>query len=64
MSRREVIGSAVAGALASGSAVFTFWLLGTYSQVCERDIVGTAITVWCAVVIRIMLWAEKKGEEE
>ena len=44
--------------LATAAAAFTFWWLGKYSTICERDIVGTAITVWCAVVIRIMLWAE------
>ena len=32
--------------------------LGKYSVICERDIIGTAITVWCAVLIRVLMWAE------
>lgn len=60
----ETTGAAVlAPILATAAAIFAFWWLGKYSLLNERDIVGTAITVWCAVVIRIMLWAEKKGEE-
>ena len=55
----ETTGAGVlAPIVATASAAFTFWWLGEYSTICERDIVGTAITVWCAVLIRIMLWAE------
>ena len=55
----ETTGAAVlAPILATAAAIFAFWWLGKYSTICERDIVGTTITVWCAVVIRIMLWAE------
>lgn len=53
----------IAPIIATAAAIFAFWWLGKYSLLNERDIVGTTITVWCAVVIRIMLWAEK-GEEE
>ncbi len=48
----------IAPIVATATAAFTFWWLGRYSLLNERDIVGTTITVWCAVVIRIMLWAE------
>lgn len=48
----------IAPIVATAAAIFAFWWLGKYSLLNERDIVGTAITVWCAVVIRIMLWAE------
>ena len=55
----ETTGAAVlAPIVASAAAIFAFWWLGKYSLLNERDIVGTTITVWCAVVIRIMLWAE------
>ena len=55
----ETTGAAVlAPIVATAAAIFAFWWLGKYSLLNERDIVGTAITVWCAVVIRIMLWAE------
>lgn len=55
----ETTGAAVlAPILATVAAIFAFWWLGKYSLLNERDIVGTTITVWCAVVIRIMLWAE------
>ena len=53
----------IAPIVATAAAAFTFWWLGKYSTICERDIVGTTITVWCAVVIRIMLWAEKEEAE-
>lgn len=56
-------GCVLAPIVATAAAIFAFWWLGKYSLLNERDIVGTTITVWCAVVIRIMLWAEK-GEEE
>lgn len=67
MKRRELyslIGSVIAPIAATAAAAFTFWWLTMYSVLCERDVAGTVIVVWCAVVIRIMLWAEKKGEEE
>ena len=51
----------IAPIVATATAAFTFWWRGKYSTICERDIVGTTITVWCAVVIRIMLWAELGG---
>ena len=55
----ETTGAAVlAPIVATAAAIFAFWWLGKYSLFNERDIVGTTITVWCAVVIRIMLWAE------
>lgn len=53
----------IAPIVATAAAIFAFWWLGKYSTFCERDIVGTTITVWCAVVIRIMLWAEKEEAE-
>ena len=60
----ETTGAAVlAPIVATAAAIFAFWWLGKYSLLNERDIVGTAITVWCAVVIRIMLWAEKEEAE-
>lgn len=60
----ETTGAAVlAPIVATAAAIFAFWWLGKYSTICERDIVGTTITVWCAVVIRIMLWAEKEEAE-
>lgn len=60
----ETTGAAVlAPILATAAAVGTFWWLGKYSVICERDIIGTTITVWCAVLIRIMLWAEKEEAE-
>lgn len=60
----ETTGAAVLATIgATAAAAFTFWWLGKYSTICERDIVGTTITVWCAVVIRIMLWAEKEEAE-
>ena len=48
----------IAPIVATATAAFTFWWLGRYSLLNERDSVGTTITVGCAVVIRIMLWAE------
>ena len=53
----------IAPIAATAAAIFAFWWLGKYSLLNERDIVGTTITVWCAVVIRIMLWAEKEEAE-
>lgn len=50
----ETTGAAVlAPIVATAAAIFAFWWLGKYSLLNERDIVGTTITVWCAVVIRI-----------
>ena len=60
----ETTGAAVlAPIVATAAAIFAFWWLGKYSLLNERDIVGTTITVWCAVVIRIMLWAEQEEAE-
>lgn len=60
----ETTGAAVlAPIVATAAAIFAFWWLGKYSLLNERDIVGTAITVWCAVLIRVLMWAEQ-GEEE
>lgn len=61
MSKRELIGSAAAGVVASLAAVGVFWWLAKYSLLNERDIVGTTIVVWCAVVARVLIWMEKKG---
>ena len=61
MKRRETEttgAGVIAPIVATAAAIFAFWWLGKYSLLNERDIVGTTITVWCAVVIRIMLWAE------
>lgn len=66
MRKRELyslIGSAAAGIVASAAAIFAFWWLGKYSTICERDIVGTTITVWCAVLIRVLMWVSKEEEE-
>lgn len=60
----ETTGAAVlAPILATAAAVGTFWWLAKYSTICERDIVGTAITVWCAVLIRVLMWVSKKEAE-
>ena len=48
----------IAPIVATSAAIFAFWRLGKYSLLNERDIVGTAITVWCAVLIRVLMWAE------
>ena len=53
----------IAPIVATAAAIFAFWWLGKYSLLNERDIVGTTITVWCAVLIRIMLRAEKEETE-
>ena len=61
MRKRELynlIGSVIAPILATAAAIFAFWWLGKYSLLNERDIVGTTITVWCAVLIRVLMWAE------
>ena len=49
--------------VATAAAAFTFWWLGKYSVICERDIVGTAITVWCAVLIRVLMLVSKEEAE-
>lgn len=58
----EVEGTTGAGVIApivaTATAAFTFWWLGKYSTICERDIVGTTITVWCAVLICVLMWVE------
>ena len=60
----ETTGAAVlAPILATAAAVGTFWWLGKYSVICERDIVGTAITVWCAVLIRVLMLVSKEEAE-
>ncbi len=53
----------IAPILATATAAFTFWWLGKYSTICERDIIGTAITVWCAVLIRMLMWMGKEEAE-
>ena len=66
MTRREIIsliGEASATIVVTGAAGFTFWWLAKYSTICERDIVGTAITVWCAVLIRVLMWVSKEEAE-
>ncbi len=53
----------IAQIVATAAAAFTFWWLGKYSTICERDIVGTAITVWCAVLIRVLMLVNKEEAE-
>ena len=53
----------IAPIVATAAAAFTFWWLGKYSVICERDIVGTAITVWCAVLIRVLMLVSKEEAE-
>ena len=48
----------IAPIVATAAAAFTFWWLGKYSVIGERDIVGTTITVWCVVMICVLIWAE------
>ena len=62
MSRREkisLIGEVVSPIVATAAAGFTFWWLAKYSLLNERDIVGTTVVVWCVVVARVLIWAEK-----
>lgn len=60
----ETTGAAVlAPILATAAAIFAFWWLGMYSTICERDIVGTTIVVWCAVLIRVLMWQSKEEAE-
>lgn len=53
----------IAPIVATAAAIFAFWWLGKYSLLNERDIVGTAITVWCAVLIRVLMWMGKEEAE-
>jgi len=53
----------IAPIVATAAAIFAFWWLGKYSTFCERDIVGTAITVWCAVLIRVLMLVSKEEAE-
>lgn len=53
----------IAPIVATAAAIFAFWWLGKYSLLNERDIVGTAITVWCAVLIRVLMWVNKEEAE-
>lgn len=65
MSRREkisLIGEVVSPIVATAAAGFTFWWLAKYSLLNERDIVGTTVIVWCVVVARVLIWAEKSEE--
>ena len=64
MKRRELIGSAAAGVVASLAAVGAFWWLAKYSLLNERDIVGTTVVVWCVVVARVLIWFEKRERME
>ena len=48
----------IAPIAATAAAIFAFWWLGKYSLLNERDIVGTTITVWCAVLICVLMWVE------
>ena len=65
MTRREkisLIGEASAPIVATAAAGFTFWWLAKYSLLNERDVVGTTVVVWCVVVARVLIWAEKSEE--
>ena len=53
----------IAPIVATAAAAFTFWWLGKYSTICERDIVGTTITVWCAVLICVLMLVSKEEAE-
>ena len=62
MSRREkisLIGEVIAPIVATVAAGAVFWWLAKYSLLNERDIVGTTIVVWCAVVAKVLIWTEK-----
>ena len=54
---------AIAPIVATAAAAFVFWWLTKYSTICERDIIGTAITVWCAVLIRVLMLVSKEEAE-
>ena len=53
----------IAPIVATATAAFTFWWLGKYSVICERDIIGTAITIWCAVLICVLMLVSKEEAE-
>lgn len=53
----------IAQIVATAAAIFAFWWLGKYSLLNERDIVGTTITVWCAVLIRVLMLVSKEEAE-
>lgn len=65
MTRREkisLIGEVISPIVATVAAGAVFWWLAKYSLLNERDIVGTTIVVWCAVVAKVLMWAEKEEE--
>ena len=65
MTRREkisLIGEVVSPIVATVAAGAVFWWLAKYSLLNERDIVGTTIVVWCVVVAKVLMWAEKSEE--
>lgn len=65
MTRREkisLIGEVVSPIVATVAAGAVFWWLAKYSLLNERDIVGTTVVVWCVVVARVLIWAEKSEE--
>lgn len=51
----------IAPIVATAAGAFTW--LQKYSVICERDIIGTAITVWCAVLIRVLMLVSKEEAE-
>lgn len=53
----------IAPIAATAAAIFAFWWLGKYSLLNERDIVGTTITVWCAVLICVLMLVSKEEAE-
>ena len=65
MSRREkisLIGEVISPIVATVAAGAVFWWLAKYSLLNECDIVGTTIVVWCVVVAKVLMWAEKEEE--
>lgn len=60
----KLIGEVISPIVATVAAGAVFWWLATYSTICERDIVGTTITVWCAVAVRVLIWFEKRERME
>ena len=65
MTRREkvsLIGEVISPIVATVAAGAVFWWLAKYSLLNERDIVGTTVVVWCVVVARVLIWAEKSEE--
>ena len=53
----------IAPIVATAAAIFAFCWLAKYSVIGERDIVGTTITVWCAVLIRVLMLVSKEEAE-